>query len=216
MKKLWMTLTLALIAAQAQTATAQDEAAPEAPAAAESSEGGLGGAGSVQDSFGDIGFKSIEALQMSFNADGSKSFDGEVELLSERMDLICRELKVNEDKIVAKGSPVKIRQDNVKAECGTFNYDMKTKNSTLEGSPVIYEQREDGTIKTTAGRIFLKQTDGGTNVILDNSPGAKPKITKVESPSAKSKAPANNGKKPPQKPKTSESILPDIKTPSKD
>lgn len=213
MKKFWMLLSLVALCMPTPVVSAQDDGDEG------SSSAGLS-AGGADTAFGDIGLKKLEADMMSSSADGRWKLSGTVILESDQLNLNCADLNVDPEakRIVAKGGPVKIVQGGVRAECKTFTYNMETKNSRLEGSPVIYQKKGDQVTKTKAGIITITQNaNGDPSFNFEPGPeGIRPSIEIVN----------NNSTKPAAKPSTKPAAKPlntkddkaliDIKVPSAD
>ena len=217
MKKLWLHLSLLALVAQMPLAIAQEEdasAETEAPA-----QGGLS-AGGADTAFGDIGLKKLEADVMSSGATGDWKLSGAVILESDQLNLNCADLNVDPEskKITAKGSPVKIVQGGVRAEWKSFTYNMDTKNSRLEGSPVIYQTKGDQTTKTRAGIITITQNKNGeASFNFEQGPeGIRPTIEIVNNAAPKSSPKPASQKTPKPLDTKDDKALLDIKLPAAD
>ncbi len=84
-------------------------------------------------------------------------------LSSEEMTLNADHLDYDmiSSKLVASGKRVVVRQGEVIATCQLFKYDPNTQESTLLGTPVVYNKDKNGQVSTTRGnRIEIKQVDG--------------------------------------------------------
>ena len=143
------------------------------------------------DAFGDdIDFKRIVAYNITYQASGSVTLEGAVVLESDQMDLECDRLvaETERDRIRATGSPVKIRQGDVRAQCGRLSMNTKTQVSTLTDSPVIYQKQGGRTYKTTGDVITITQDEEGrvsVTVKTDKRSHRPSQIELVEPPKAK-------------------------------
>lgn len=94
-----------------------------------------------------------------------------VHLVSDIMELNCDELSFDtkSSKIKAVGSPIRIKQNKISAECGIFSYDPASGRSELLESPQIITQDEQGRkILTKGKKIFIeRQTSGDTMILIE-------------------------------------------------
>lgn len=120
---------------------------------------------SMGDLFGDgFDFDEIKADSVEYDPSGMVRLTGKVVIKSDQLDVECDELwkKVDSDKMIAIGKPVKIRNADIRAQCNKFTYDLKTKKSVLEeGTPNIIQRNNGKVTKITADIITLFQNKKG-------------------------------------------------------
>jgi hypothetical protein len=93
----------------------------------------------------------------------------EVHLVSDIMELHCDELSFDtkSSKVKATGSPIRIKQNKISAECGIFSYDPVSGRSELLESPQIITQDEQNRkILTKGEKIFIERQKNGDTMIL--------------------------------------------------
>lgn len=158
--------------ADAAAQTSGDKTAPA------KSGGPLGSGGDVMGSFlgGGFDFNKIQAANVFMEPDGAVRLVADnvhnVIIDSDQMNLNCREVNFNPDTkiMVATGKPVKVEQQQYKAECQVLTYDVDRKTTKLEGKPFIYQNIDGETTKVTADIITLYQgKDGKMGMTLSNS-----------------------------------------------
>jgi lipopolysaccharide export system protein LptA len=175
MKKIRLLLMLAAaLAMPAWNAQAQ-EPEPEAATIAEDP---------MSSVFGSDFFKRVVAENIQYSSSEVK-LTGAVEFSGGTLDLKCNTLTADSEKkiLVARGTPVKIRQGDVRAECKTFTYNIETKSSRLEGNPEIYQTRGGKTTKTTGDIITINQNDKGeasVNISMNKNSRTRPEIVVIE------------------------------------
>lgn len=92
----------------------------------------------------------------------------DVRLISEKLSLECDVLDfdASENKLIATGDIVRIKQQGISATCGEFYYNPQSGRSELLESPVIVNEDEAGRKTVTRGDkiIIERQEDGRTLV----------------------------------------------------
>jgi lipopolysaccharide assembly outer membrane protein LptD (OstA) len=162
---------LALCAPFAQeTGPAAAEAATSAasPASGESSL-----AEAMKKLFGDTGFQRLQSEEFVYSTDGQVRATGNVILKTRQLGLEGNSLFLNPDTnlMTATGSPVRIRQGEVNAECRKFTFDLQKKQSILEDNPVVFQKADDQVTRLTADKIILTQdADGKTGIHMKMDP----------------------------------------------
>lgn len=75
----------------------------------------------------------------------------------------CNVLTFNkvENKMVAVGSPVKIRSQKLNADCTTFEYYPSEKKTVLSGNPVVHSNDGNNSGDMIGSRIIVTQNAGG-------------------------------------------------------
>jgi hypothetical protein len=113
--------------------------------------------------FGDSGFEELLCQELFLGTEGEIRIKGRVSLKTTQMGIVCNTLDLNpETKILtALGTPVKLRQGDVNAECRKFTYDIEKKQSILEDHPIIKEKSGEQVMVVTAERITLTQDENG-------------------------------------------------------
>lgn len=105
----------------------------------------------------DFDFDKLAAETINYNPDGSLHMIGSVEFKSDQLALTSNDLVYNKNSkiLTASGSPVQITQNNVKAECRDFHYDVDKKQSRLTGNPFIYQKNNDGSMTRIRGDVIV-------------------------------------------------------------
>jgi lipopolysaccharide export system protein LptA len=123
-----------------------------------------------------------------------------VHFKSESMDLHCDKLVYTgkDEKMIATGSPVLIRQGSVNASCGRLEYTVSDRRSVLTENPKILNEGEKGewTSTLTGNTIILIQDEQGKTSILSKGEGKKAvrfALTPAEKPQPEEKKPQSSG-----------------------
>lgn len=130
-------------------------------------DGGEGTPDSAANPFTDVfgsDFERLEAEEIQYSPAGEIRVKGRVELKTAQFEVKANAIDVDPEKniLVATGSPVIIRQGDIRAECKRFVHDIDKQISTLENNPVIYQQQKGGrTTKLSGDIITLFQDDNG-------------------------------------------------------
>ncbi len=94
--------------------------------------------------------------------DGLKFFQAKfnVHIKSESFEMNCDKMEFfgDENKLIATGNPIFIRQGVITARCGRFEYNQKSGRSQLSENPVIFSKDEMGREVQTVGKtIYIEQ-----------------------------------------------------------
>ncbi|MBN1900452.1 hypothetical protein JW926_03900 [Candidatus Sumerlaeota bacterium] len=92
-----------------------------------------------------------------------------VHLVSDLMELNCDELSYDgkTSKVKATGSPIRIIQNKISAECGVFSFDPVSGRSELLESPqIITRDEQNHKIRTKGKKIFIERQQTGDTMIL--------------------------------------------------
>jgi lipopolysaccharide export system protein LptA len=123
-----------------------------------------------------------------------------VHFKSESMDLRCDKLvyTAKDQKMIATGSPVFVRQGTVNARCGRLEYTVSDRRSVLTENPEFLNEGEKGewTSTLTANTIILMQDEQGKTSILSTGDGKKAvrfALTPSEKPKPEEKKPQSSG-----------------------
>jgi hypothetical protein len=129
------------------------------------------------------GFERLECEEFDSTPDGQINVKGRVYLKTVQLTLNCNTLTLNPQTkmMLALGTPVKIRQGDVNAECKRFLYDIDKKQSTLEQNPVVLQKAGDQVTRLVADQIILTQDPSGkTGVHLKMDEKNPKKLSVIE------------------------------------
>jgi len=179
MSKLLLTFGIIAGLLAAGSAISAAEPAPEA---------GAGANEPLSQIFSSDLFDSVKCESMNIDGDGGLDLQGSVIAKGPRLYLECDRLRRDpkNNTLAAEGNPVKIRQGEIRAQCQKFTYDIETKNSRLEGNPIIYQKSGDKVSQLKGDIITITQNpDGKPSINISQKKGSTRPVSWVIQPTAK-------------------------------
>jgi lipopolysaccharide export system protein LptA len=186
-------------AQEGQAAAKPDEAA-KADEAAQPDE-----AAASNDAFGPVFgsdfFEKIKAEKISYDTSGALHLLGRVVFKGSNLTLDCDEMRADPEKkvMVATGTPVKIKQGDMQAECRRYHYDIEKRTSRLEGRPVIYQRQAGKMTKIEGDIITIVQDENGkssVNITMLKDSNRVPTVEVIKDESSAPPLPKNKSNSP--------------------
>lgn len=165
----------------AEQVPAENSQTAPTPAPTEDSQAPKSMSGDLFGTGGQISINCANPMEINFKGGVLETLHAskDVNFTSEEMTILCSDFLYiqAENKILAKGIPVKIIQKDVHGTCSMLEYGIKSKQTMLKGNPILFQKdKSGGETKISGASININQQDAKSSEITVTGNRSNPSL----------------------------------------